>query len=126
MTVQIQLDDLDPSRCVGIGAELKGGIRRELICFMKRNKSTFAWTTEDMPGISIDVTSHQLNVDPSFKPIKQIKRKLGPDRASIVNDEVERLLKADSIREVKYPDWLANTVVVKKMENGGCVSTSLT
>ena len=117
MTVQIQLDGLDPSKCVGVGAELKGGIRRELIRFLKRNKSTFAWTTEDMPGISIDVTSYQLNVDPSFKPIKQKRRKLGPDRASIVNDEVERLLKADSIREVKYPDWLANTVVVKK-KNG--------
>ena len=56
MTVQIQLDGLDPSKCVGIGAELKGGIRRELICFLKRNKSTFAWTTEDMPEISIDFT----------------------------------------------------------------------
>ena len=66
MTVQIQLDGLDPSKCVEIGAELKGGIRRELICFLKRNKSTFAWTTEDMPGISIDITSHQLNVDPTW------------------------------------------------------------
>ena len=60
MTVQVQLDFSDPSKCFGIGAELKGAIRRELICFLKRNKSTFAWSTEDMPGISIDVTSHQL------------------------------------------------------------------
>ena len=120
LTVQVQLDGSDPSKCVGIGTKLKGGIRRELICFLKRNKSTFAWSTEDMPGISIDVMSHQLNVDPSFKPIKQKRRKLGPDRARVVNDEVERLLSADSICEVKYPDWLANTVVVKKkMGNGG-------
>ena len=71
LTVQVQLDGSDPSNCVGIGTKLKGGITRELICFLKRNKSTFAWSTEDMPGISIDVTSHKLNVDPSFKPIKQ-------------------------------------------------------
>ena len=71
ITVQVQLDGSDRSKCVEIGTKLKGGIRRELICFLKRNKSTFAWTTVDMPGISIDVTSHQLNVDPSFKPIKQ-------------------------------------------------------
>lgn len=43
--------------------------------------------------------------------------KLGPDRAKVINDEVEHLLKAMSIREVKYPDWLATTVVVKK-KNG--------
>ena len=117
MTVQIQLDGSNPDMCVGIGAELKGDFRRKLICFLKKNKSTFAWKTEDMPGIRIDITSHQLNVDPSFKPVKQKRRKLGPDRAKVVNDEVDKLLSAGSIREVKYPDWLANTVVVKK-KNG--------
>ena len=31
-----------------------------------------------------------------------------------MNDEVDLLLKIGSIREVKYPDWLANPVAVKK------------
>ncbi|CAA7018421.1 unnamed protein product [Microthlaspi erraticum] len=70
-----------------------------------------------MPGIDTRITSHELNVDPTFKPMKQKRRKLGPDRAKAVNDEVDRLLKVGSIREVKYPDWLANPVVVKK-KNG--------
>ncbi|XP_024009904.1 uncharacterized protein LOC112085120 [Eutrema salsugineum] len=70
-----------------------------------------------MPGISVDVTCHELNVDPTFKPVKQKRRKLGPERAKAVNDEVERLLKVGSIAEAKYPDWLANPVVVKK-KNG--------
>ena len=56
-----------------------------------------------MPGISIDVTSHQLK-----------RRKLGPDRSQVINDEVDRLLAAGSIREIKYPDLVANTFVVKK------------
>jgi len=34
-----------------------------------------------------------------------------------LHDEVDRSLKIGSIREVKYPDWLANPVVVKK-KNG--------
>ncbi|XP_024009397.1 uncharacterized protein LOC112084483 [Eutrema salsugineum] len=70
-----------------------------------------------MPGISIDVTCHELNVDPTFKPIKQKRRKLGPERSKTINDEVERLLKVGSIAEAKYPDWLAIPVVVKK-KNG--------
>ncbi|XP_024015869.1 uncharacterized protein LOC112089125 [Eutrema salsugineum] len=70
-----------------------------------------------MPGISIDVTCHELNVDPTFKPVKQKRRNLGPERAKAVNDEVERLLKIGSIAEAKYPDWLTNPVVVKK-KNG--------
>ncbi|KAG7533253.1 Ribonuclease H-like superfamily [Arabidopsis thaliana x Arabidopsis arenosa] len=70
-----------------------------------------------MPGIDKSIITHDLNVDPSFKPIKQKRRKLGTDRAQEVNDEVDKLLKIGSIREVKYPDWLANPVVVKK-KNG--------
>lgn len=43
-----------------------------------------------MPGIDINIASHELNVDPTFKPVKQKRRKLGPERAKAVNDEVER------------------------------------
>ena len=35
MIVQVQLDGLDPTKCLGIGAKLKGNIRRELIYFLK-------------------------------------------------------------------------------------------
>jgi len=31
-----------------------------------------------------------------------------------VTEEVEKLLEADFIRELFYPDWLANVVMVKK------------
>ena len=62
--------------------------------------------------IDINVASHDLNVDPTFKPIKQKQRKLGPERAKAVNDEVDKLLKIGSILDVQYPDCLANPVVV--------------
>jgi hypothetical protein len=42
---------------------------------------------------------------------------LAPERASIVMEEVSRLLAAGAIREIQYPSWLSNTVVVKK-KNG--------
>ncbi|KAJ9552165.1 hypothetical protein OSB04_016210 [Centaurea solstitialis] len=77
----------------------------------------FAWSHEDMVGIDPDIISHKLNVDPSFKPIKQKRRKFAPERNKVINDEVDNLLKTGKIREVKYPDWLANVVVVQK-KNG--------
>ena len=66
-----------------------------------------------MKGIDPAITSHKLNVDPTIKPIRQKRRKLGPERSKAVNEEVERLLAAGSIAEVRYPEWLANAVVVK-------------
>ena len=47
-------------------------------------------------------------------PIKQNKRKLGPERITTVRQETSKLLKADFIREVYYLDWLSNMVMVKK------------
>ncbi|KAJ9561324.1 hypothetical protein OSB04_006484 [Centaurea solstitialis] len=64
-----------------------------------------------------DIKNSILNVDPSFKPIKQKHRKFAPERNKVINDEVDNLLKTGKIREVKYPDWLANVVVVQK-KNG--------
>jgi hypothetical protein len=42
---------------------------------------------------------------------------MSDDKVAAVKAEVQRLLDANVIREVKYPTWLANTVPVKK-KNG--------
>ena len=42
-------------------------------------------------------------------------RRFHPDRHQIINTEVDNHLVAGFIREVKYPEWLANVVVVPKM-----------
>ena len=76
-----------------------------IIDFLKQNMSTFAWTTSDMKGINPAITSHELNVDPTIKPIRQKRRKLGPERSKAINEEVELLLAAGSIGEVRYPEW---------------------
>ncbi|KAL0677561.1 hypothetical protein Bca4012_005542 [Brassica carinata] len=115
--VTVCLDEASPERCVEIGANLREPLRTKLITCLKKNLNTFAWAAEDMPGIDINITCHELNIDPTFKSVKQKRRKLGPELASAVNDEVEKLLKVGSITEVRYPDWLANPVVVKK-KNG--------
>ncbi|KAK4848380.1 hypothetical protein QYF36_012250 [Acer negundo] len=56
-------------------------------------------------------------VDPNHQPVKQKRRKFAPERNKVINDEIQKLVDIGSVREVKYPDWLANVVVVKK-KNG--------
>lgn len=51
--------------------------------------STFVWSIDDMKGIDLTITCHELNVDPTYKPIKYKRRKLDPKWAQNVNDEVE-------------------------------------
>jgi hypothetical protein len=75
---------------------------------------SFAWTHEDMPGIDPDDIIHCLNTSPGASPVKQKRRKFAPERNLVIAEEVEKLLKARFIREVYYPDWLANVILVKK------------
>ena len=60
------------------------------------------------------MTTHRLNVNPSFKPVKQKRMSFTPERQKAINKEVGKLLQENAIREVEYPKWLANVVLVKK------------
>ncbi|WZZ44803.1 hypothetical protein YC2023_041062 [Brassica napus] len=101
--VLVCVDEAFPDCCVEISANLSESLKVELISCLKENVNTFAWATEDMPGIDINITCYELNVDLTFNPVKQKRRKLEPERAGAVKDEVENLLKVGSITEVRYP-----------------------
>ena len=60
---------------------------------------------------------HHLNVNPSFTPKKQPPRRSSNDHSDAVRDEATKLKQVRAIKEVFYPEWLANIVVVKK-KNG--------
>ena len=54
-----------------IGTMLSLEMRTRLIKFLKENLDVFAWSHEDMPGISPKIIQHKLNVDPERKPVQQ-------------------------------------------------------
>jgi hypothetical protein len=97
-----------------LGSQLSDEQEKTMLRFLFNNKDVFAWTANDLYGVNRDVIEHSLNVDPSFRPRKQRLRKMSDDKADGGRNEVKRLLSAGVIREVTYPEWLANTVMVKK------------
>jgi hypothetical protein len=101
-------------RVLQIGTCLTQEVRKGLVNFLHRNMKVFAWSHEDMPGISLEEIVHVLNVDPDMKLVKQKRRKFAPERVEAITVEVEKLLKVQFIEEVYYPDWLANVVLVRK------------
>ena len=111
---EVVLDDTKPDQTTNIGTKMDGGLRESMIMFLKNNSNVFAWTHEDMPSIDPSVICHGLNIDLSIRPIKQKRRAFAPDRNQAISNEVEKLLTAGFVREVYYPDWLANVVMVKK------------
>ena len=67
-----------------------------------------------MIGINLTVASHKLNIVPAAKLVRHKVRCFHPDRHQIIQTEVDNLLRAGFIRELKYFEWLANVVVLPK------------
>ena len=67
-----------------------------------------------MPGIPLSLATHRLAVDATFKPVKQKRRHFNAERNAAVQEDVDKLLKARFIRESRYPEWIANVVMVTK------------
>jgi hypothetical protein len=70
-----------------------------------------------MPEIPRKVIEHKLGIDPSYKPVKEKERRYTPERRETIRQEVKRLLEAGFIRPVDYPSWLANSVLVEKLDD---------
>ncbi|KAL0462009.1 UNVERIFIED_CONTAM: hypothetical protein Slati_0088500 [Sesamum latifolium] len=69
---------------------------------------------KDLKGIDPKVITHQLNIDPGVKPVKQKKRHFGPEKDKVIQAEVDKLMAAGHIEEIQFPEWLSNVVLVPK------------
>ena len=67
-----------------------------------------------MPRIDRQVIENSLNVDLTEKPVQQKRRVFALEWNKAITEEVEKLLTVGFIREVYYPKWIANVVMVKK------------
>ena len=109
----VSLDDY-PEHLAYIGSKLAEDLKSLLTQFLRQNRDIFSWKQADMGGIDRTVITHRLNTNPSFKLVKQKHRSFAPERQKAINEEVGKLLQAGAIKEVEYPEWLANVVLVKK------------
>ena len=55
-----------------------------------------------MIGVNSTVASHKLNIILTAKPVRQKMRRFHPDCHKIIQTEVDNLLRAGFIKEVRY------------------------
>ncbi|XP_068323335.1 uncharacterized protein [Pyrus communis] len=77
-----------PDRIVKIGTTLSPPTRLTLISFLQKNTEVFAWSYEDMPGISPDIICHRLSINPKTKPVKQKRRSYDVEQYEAMKAEV--------------------------------------
>ncbi|KAA3470668.1 RNA-directed DNA polymerase (Reverse transcriptase), Ribonuclease H-like protein [Gossypium australe] len=82
-------------------------------------KDVFAWSYQDMPGLSTDIVVHQLPIKEECKPIQQKLRRMRPDVLLKIKEEVKKQFDVGFLQVVKYSEWVANIVSVPKKDGKG-------
>ena len=105
-------DDLE--KFFQIGTQMPLLEKEQLVEFLRKNVDVLTWDVCDALGVDPNFICHHLNVNPSIIPRRQPPRRPSKEHAEAVKNDVTKLKQARAIKEVFYPQWLANTVVVKK------------
>ena len=97
-----------------IGAALDPDQEKALVKFFCSKKEVFAWEPKQLVGVPREVIEHHLKVCPNVRPVKQKARRQSMEKQAFIVQGTRMLEAAGVIREVRYPEWLANPVVVPK------------
>jgi len=60
-----------------------------------------------MPGLDPDIVQHKLPLKSECSPIKQRLRRMKPEMALKIKEEVEKQFNAGFLAVAKYPKWVA-------------------
>ena len=82
--------------------------------FLKINVDMFARDAYEASRVDPNFICHHVNVNPSINSRRQPPRRPSREHAEAIRNEVIKLKRAGAIKAVFYPQWLANTMVVKK------------
>ena len=115
-TEKVNLNNESEPREVRIGLSLNKHEREQFIELLRQYTDVFAWSYKDMPGIDRSIAEHRIPLNPNIKPVKQKLRRLRPEWALKIKEEVQKQLAAGFIVVSDYPDWVANVVPVPKKD----------
>jgi hypothetical protein len=113
----VVLDTRVPDRAVCLSTEMSLQEQVELLQFLNKNSDVFVWSTSDLMGVSKEVIELKQHINLNMRPRKQKLHKMSEEKVEAMKAEVQHLLDVGFIREVSYPQWLANMVMVHK-KNG--------
>ena len=114
---EINVGTKEDKRPLFINKMLEAREKEELVTLLMEFRDVFAWSYDEIPGLSLALVPHNLAMHPGMVPIKQEPRKFSDEIEAQVKKEIEKLLKAKFIMPIQHPTWLANIIPVKK-KNG--------
>ena len=101
---------------VKIGTGMTTSIREELTALLKDYQDIFAWSYQDMPGLSSDIVQHRLPINPECSLVKQKLRRMKLETSLKIKEEVKKKFDTGFLAVARYPEWVANILPVPKKD----------
>ncbi|XP_049394554.1 uncharacterized protein LOC125858800 [Solanum stenotomum] len=73
-------------------------------------------SSRDMPGLSTNMVSHKLPINPDFSLVKQKTQKFKPELSLKIKEEITKQIESKVVEVTQYPTWLDNVVPVAKKD----------
>jgi hypothetical protein len=124
---EISEDGVDTTQC-NIGTEnepkffkfsrsLTKEQRDEYTKLLRDFADVFSWTYEGLKTYDTSIIEHKILLKKEAKPFRQKLRQINPLLVPIMEREVKKLLQAQIIVPLRYSEWVANLVPLRK-KNG--------
>jgi len=114
---ELNLGTPEEPRPIYVSSLLTSEEEKEYFNLLGEYRDVFAWSFQEMSGLDPKVVVHRLSIRKGVSPKKQPQRRFRPEVIPEIEKEVNKLIEAGFVREVKYPTWIANIVLVRK-KNG--------
>ena len=88
----------------------------ELVALLQDYQDIFAWSYQDMPYLSPNIVQHRLPLNPGCSSVKQKLRRMKPEMSLKIKKEVKKEFDAGFLAVARYPEWVANIVLVPKKD----------
>jgi ribonuclease HI len=113
-TTECNIGSQEKPRFVKLSSSLTREQKVEYTELLKEFVDVFAWTYEDLKTYDTSVIEHKIPLKEEAKPFRQKLRQINPTLLPVMEKEMKKLLDAQIIVPLRYSEWVANLVPVRK------------
>jgi hypothetical protein len=116
-TIQCNIGTESEPKFVKLSRSLTKEQRSTYIGLLREFADVFVWTYEDLKTYDTSIIEHKIPLKEGENPFRQKLRQINPMLLPIMEREVKKLLQAQIIVPLRYSEWVAKLVPVRK-KNG--------
>jgi hypothetical protein len=113
-TISLNIGTLESPKNVKIGAQCSDEEKMKFSKLLGEFQDVFSWSFEYLRGFDPALIKHAIPIKEGIKPVRKKQRPINPTLEATIRKELEKLLKARIIFQVKYYEWVSNLVHVQK------------